>query len=302
MAALKRLKRTCVYQTVRLVVWIFNIMPRTLGMYVSSWLGLVTWRGLLRDRYRINRHLGLAYGNRYTTAERTMIGRTFFINSARNIVDLARLRKHYRDEIEPIISVEGLDHLKRAYNRGRGMIGVTGHLGNFEMLAAYVAGLGYPTAVIGRELYDSRLDRLVVGNRSAAGVTNISTTASPREVIKWLRGGGILGVLIDTDSFRVRGRFIPSFGRLAFTPIGQSILALRTGAAVVPLAFLRTADNRYRLVIKPEVHVEPSDDRDQAAYELTLKCTRELERIIDEDPAQWIWLANRWRTKAPLSA
>jgi len=107
----------------------------------------------------------------------------------------------------------------------------------------------------------------------------------------------VLGVLIDTDSFRVRGMFMPFFGRLANTPVGQSLLGLRAGAAFLPTACLRTDDNHYRIVIKPEVHVQPSGNAEKDAYRITLECTKVLEEIIEENKSQWIWLHNRWHTQ-----
>lgn len=189
-----------------------------------------------------------------------------------------------------------------AYKRGKGLIGITGHIGNFELLAVYLANLGYRIAVIGREIYDVRLDNILVGNRESLGITNFATTETPRKVLSWLKAGGVLGVLIDTDSIRVRGEFVPFFGRLANTPIGQSLLGLKAGAAFVPAACLRTDDNRYRVVIKPEVRIQSSGNVEEDAYRMTAECTRALEELIEENKSQWIWLHNRWHTRPENTA
>jgi KDO2-lipid IV(A) lauroyltransferase len=245
----------------------------------------------------MNRHLTLVYRDRLTRPQKTAIGRAFFVNSGKNLVDIARFKNRFHTEIRPLVTPEGLEHFDRAYKAGKGVIGVTGHIGNFELLAVYVASLGYDIAVIGREMYDTRINRLLVESRETHGLTNIATTDSPRRAVSWLNQGKVLGVLIDTDSIRVRSMFIPAFGRLSNTPVGQTILGLRTGAAFVPLACVRTDDNRYRLIAKPQVSYVTSGDDDRDVYEVTRRCTEALEEIIDQYKDQWIWLHNRWHTR-----
>lgn len=295
----KRLRRGAVYHLTRLLTAIVVMMNRKFAVFVARFAGLTALALLGRDRYRIDRHLGLAFGDTLSRTQRKLIARDFFVGTAGNVVDVMRLRRHYHREIKPLVSVEGLDRLDAAYRRGKGLIGITGHLGNFELLAAHIAALGYPVAVIGRELYDRRLNNLLIGNREAMGITNMATTDSPRRLLNWLRSGKVLGVLMDTDSFRVRGMFVPMFGRPARTPVGQSMLALRTGAAVVPIVCVRTPTNRYEIIIRPEVHIDSSGDFESDVFNLTLACNRELEVMISEFPSQWIWLHNRWRTKPP---
>ncbi len=299
----KKVKRSLVYMVVRLLVSFLNVVPRTMAIYIGSWFGLLFWHLSGHDRYRVGRHLALVYGDRFTPRQRSNIGRSYYIKAGRNLADVMRFKKHFADEIRPLVETEGMEYIEAAMARGRGMVGITGHIGNFELLAAFVQSEGYPVAVIGREMYDPRLDRLLLENRRAVGLTNIATTESPKRIFRWLKNGGAIGVLIDTDSHRVRGAFIPAFGRWSYTPVGQSIIGLKTGSAFVPMACLRTDDDRYRLVVKPPIEIEPSGDFDTDVYNLTLKCTRALEEIIDAHKDQWIWQHNKWRTRrVPLDS
>ena len=269
---------------------------------MGACLGLAAWALLPRDRYKIVRHLSLAFGASITLHQKHNVARGFFTNSGKNLVDICRFKKHYAIEIKPLVSVEGFDEFDAAYKRGKGLLGITGHIGNFELLPVYFASLGYRIGVVGREMYDARLNSILVGNREAMGITNFPTTESPRNILRWLQTGGVLGVLIDTDSIRVRGAFMPFFGRPANTPIGQSLLGLRTGAAFLPVACLRTGDNRYRIVVKPEVCIRPSGNAEEDAYRMTLGCTKALEEIVRENKSQWIWLHNRWHTRPENTA
>jgi KDO2-lipid IV(A) lauroyltransferase len=298
----QRLRRDIVYGLAVTMVRLFNFLPRRVCLLIGSWIGLLASVLLVKDRYKAMRHLSLVYGDSLSVEERRRIVRKLYINAARNIADVIRFRDHFESEIKPLVTVEGAEHFKRAFDKGRGLIGVTGHIGNFELVAAWVASEGFSTAVIGRKMYDERLDRLLVENRKGTGMVNIATTDSPRVIVKWLKQGNALGVLIDNDSMRVRGTFVPMFNRLANTPIGQSVLGLRTGAAFVPMACVRTADDRYRLIFRPEVTIEPTGDQERDVYEITFACTRELERFIMEYPDQWIWFHNRWHTRPEPAA
>jgi KDO2-lipid IV(A) lauroyltransferase len=302
MRPFKKIKRTLVYLILRLFVWCFNIIPRSLAIYIGGWVGLAIWKLSFRDQHRAVRHLSLAYGDQLAHREKLAIGRGFFINSGRNLADVIRFKKHYQSEILPLIEAEGMEHFEAAFRKGKGLFGVTGHIGNFELLAAFMQSSGFEVAVIGRELYDPRLDRLLIENREAVGLTNISTTDSPKRILGWLKAGKTIGVLIDTDSHRIRGEFVPAFGRWSNTPVGQSILAVKTGAALVPTACLRTANNRYKIIVRPEIEIEPSGDTRTDVINATAACTRVLEEIVREHLDQWPWQHNRWRTKRQTSA
>lgn len=218
-----------------------------------------------------------------------------FSNIMLNFIDAIRLPKYYKAQLRPLIDVEGIEHFDKVYNRGKGVISITGHIGNFELLAAFSAE-GYKSAAIGRELYDKRLNKMLVTNREKMGLVNIDTNDSPRKLLKLIKEGYVIGVLIDTDSHRVRSEMIPAFGRLSNTPVGQSIIGLKTGAGFVPTACVRNG-NRYKVIFKPEVTINRTDNFETDVYNITKKCTEVLEEIVTEHKDQWIWMHNRWHTK-----
>ncbi|MCM2272988.1 MAG: lysophospholipid acyltransferase family protein [candidate division Zixibacteria bacterium] len=292
----KKIKNSSVYLLTISLIWLFNVLPRKASIAIGGALGKLAWRMLKRDRRRADENLLRVYGEKLTEVQREEICRSFFINSGRNLVDVLRFKRHF-DEIKASVTVEGIEHFDAAYRRGKGMFGVTGHLGNFELLAAYVSSLGYKIAVIGREMYDRRLDALLVSNREAVGLVNIATTDSPKRIIEHLRKGGAIGVLIDIDSMRVRSAFVPFFGVPANTPIGQSVIAVKTGAALVPIACVRESENRYKVIVKPEILFDRTGDVEKDAFTATVLCTRALEEMIDRYRDQWIWIHTRWNTR-----
>jgi KDO2-lipid IV(A) lauroyltransferase len=293
----KKIKRRIVWSIARTFDWMLNRVSRPTAIAIGGGIGVLAWLILPKDRHKIDRHLTLAFKDELSAGERRGIGRRFFINSGRNLADLVRFRKYYESEIKALVRVEGLEHLDAAFKSGKGLIGVTGHIGNFELLAAHLSKLGFEIAVIGRELNDPRLDKWLTDNRRAAGLTNFSTTESAKTILSWLKSGKGLGVLVDTDSIRVRGRAIPFFGRPANTPVGPFHLGIRAGSAFLPLCCVREEGNRYLIRIEPPIQPPSDAAYEEAVNSVMIRCTNALEGFIRTWPDQWIWIHNRWHTK-----
>jgi len=293
---LQKLKNDFVYYFTRFAIFLFNIIPRSASQIIGGALGYVAYRFCKKEWAIAHKTLGMVYGEKLNEPQREEIIRNLFMNFGKSLSDVIRFKKHYKRQIDGLIDVEGMEHFEKAYKRGKGVIAITGHIGNFEIFAPFFSYRGYKTAAIGREMYDKRMDKLLVENRQFTGLINIPTTAPPRKIMRVLKDGYVMAVVIDTDSMRVRSQFVPAFGKLSWTPVGQSILGLKAGAAFVPMVFVRNG-KRYKLVIKPEVTIEPSGDFDKDVYNITKKCTEALEGLIDTYRDQWIWIHNRWHTR-----
>jgi KDO2-lipid IV(A) lauroyltransferase len=164
-------------------------------------------------------------------------------------------------------------------------------------MAAYFSLRGYKLSVIGREVYDPRLDQLLVKNRESVGLKNISTAAGVKPLLKVLRSGEFLGILADQDSSRVRGIFVNFFGMPARTPVGPVLLAYKTLSPIVPMVIIRIENNRYRIIVKPQVELAFSDNREKDVTDTLQRCTDVLESLIREYPDQWLWMHDRWKSK-----
>jgi KDO2-lipid IV(A) lauroyltransferase len=296
MTLAQRVRRGIVYHGACAIQWFVERLPRPLAGALGSWVGLTAWWVIRRDQYRVDRHLRLVWHSDLSAGERHRIGRDFYVHSARNFVDLLRARRYFSTEVTPKVTAKGLAAFDAAYRRGNGVIGITGHLGNWELLAVWMAQQGYRVAVVARDLYHSGLQRKLITLRQGFGVTTFSTDAPFRELVAWLRAGGVLGVLIDTDSQRVRSIPVPFLGRKAMTPVGPSILARRTGAVLIPVALLRIDSGGYELFVKDPVEVPSSESGVDSDMNVMLQCNNALREIIATHPDQWIWLGNRWRT------
>jgi len=185
--------------------------------------------------------------------------------------------------------------------RGRGLIGVGGHFGNWELMGAATALAGVPTSYIVKRIHDPALDELVDGCRRAHGVETMTTREAGRGVLKHFARGRLVAFLSDQDA-RSKGVFVPFFGREASTPRGAAVFALRLGVPVLFVSCRRRPGGRFEIEYR-EVPVEPDWTlREEHVRALTARFTALLEERIRRDPEQWFWMHRRWKTPPPPRA
>lgn len=293
----KRIKNWFLYRLISSIISLLNFLPRNVAITVGGIWGQLAFLVIRDARRRTLSNLSMAFGEKINEKELTRLGRKIFQNLGKNVADAVRLKKMTWEDVEKITEIEGLEHLDRAYQAGKGVIALGGHIGNFELLGAYLSLRGYKVSVVGRELYDPRLDRLLVRSRESMGLENIPSRAGIRPVIRALRAGRVLGVLADQDSSRVRGVFVDFFGRPARTPAGPGLLSYKIRSPIIPMAILRKGRDRYKIIVKPEVELGFSGDREKDLIDVTQAYTRVLESIIREYPDQWLWMHDRWKSK-----
>ena len=247
------------------------------------------------------KNLKFAFGKIKNKREIKKIAQEVFENIGKNSADVARFAKLDSSAVDRIVRIEGVKHLDSACKRGKGVIALTGHVGNFELLAAYFPLKGYKLSVIGREVYDPRLNRLLVKNRESVGLENISSSDDVKDMIEVLKNRRILGILADQDSSRVKGVFVSFFGKLAWTPAGPAVLHLKLGAPIVPMFILRNENEKYKIVVKPELKSHPQGDKNKDVVDLTQKYTEVMEEIIRQYPSQWLWMHERWKSRPDSS-
>jgi KDO2-lipid IV(A) lauroyltransferase len=187
--------------------------------------------------------------------------------------------------------------LENALARGRGVLFVSGHVGNWELLARRVALAGLPASTIAKESSDWRLTRLVERFRTQGHVQSIwrGQQGAAKRMLRVLKSGGILGFLIDQDT-AVQSIFVRFFGHPAATPRAAADLALKTGAAVVVGFCQRKEDGRYQLSMK-EILPKQTGGVESDVVALTQDLTAEIESAIRRTPEQWVWMHRRWKSQ-----
>jgi len=201
-----------------------------------------------------------------------------------------------RDALIP--HVEGWEeYALPALAQGKGVIFLSAHFGNWELLGRWIASEseGVPVMVVARAPANGELAAWLHDLRHGSGLEVASKGGSVRALLALLKRGGALGVLPDQNSGDV---FAPFFGVPAGTPAGPSALALKTGAVLVPVYCLRETDDTYKLLFRPPIPVRydvPPDERAAETLRVMTETNRLLEEMVRAYPDQWLWLHNRWK-------
>jgi KDO2-lipid IV(A) lauroyltransferase len=296
-SALKRIRDLLFYLLVLILIRFFNLLPRRTAIRLGGRLGSLGYFLFPSDRRTSIENLQLAFGSEVEPARLRRISKGSFRNVGECAVDVFRHRKLGGEGIRKLVTIEGLEYFDHAYRQGRGLVAVTGHVSNFELIAAFFCALGYEVSVIGRKIYYQPLNRLLIESRQVMGMKNIDSEASPREFIRHLREGRGIGVLIDQDSRRYRGVFVDFFGKAAYTPVGPFIVARKTETPIVPMAIFRKPDYRYTLKVGPAVAFPDTGDKERDTLLVVQSCTNFLEKTIRAHPEQWVWMHKRWKTR-----
>ncbi len=274
-----------------------GMLPRRTGVALGGILGRTAFHLLPRERRRALKHINLALGAIIQPVQQQRIIKSCFQNLGKSLFEVLYLSRWTDSEIGRMVEIDGEQYLKEAMNRGRGVIFITGHLGNWELGAARLARQYHPTAIVAAPMYDSRVEELMVGVRQSHAIETIvrDHPNALRRLLAKLRQGGVLVLAIDQDT-RTDGVFVPFFGREAYTPSGAAVLALRTGAAVVIGFSLRLPDERHRVVIRKPLDLIRTGDPSTDVRTNTARFTEIIEQFIRDYPEQWVWMHERWKT------
>lgn len=246
-------------------------------------------------------NLELAYGDELTEAERQAIARGVRRHLARQAEEwllLAGRRRGLDAWLEARVEVDpSVEILETEMARGRGVLVATGHIGNWELLAATLKRIGFRGAVVGMAKHRDPSADWLVNMRRNYGVETLSQRANPRELLRVLQKGELLGVLCDLEVRRLAGEHIPFFGRPALTMTAPAALARARKLPLVPVRCVLPDPeaDRYRLLVDEPLALDPELPRKEASTELLTRLNQLFERWIRESPTQWAWHQHRWR-------
>jgi KDO2-lipid IV(A) lauroyltransferase len=241
-------------------------------------------------------NMTLAFGDEKKQPEILDLARKVFINIGRIVFEIGWSLRHDKKDIENNIKIEGLSNLKAAHDKGRGVLILTGHMGNWELGITALAMTGYTSSIIGRPLDFRALDKFMIESRNRFGAEMIPTSGSMRKVLRSLDQGRIVVVLLDQNVDWYDGVFVNFFGRSACTNKGLALLARKTGAPVVPVFMVRDGSS-FTGECGKEIPLVKTDDKTKDIEINTQNYNDVIESIVRRYPDQWFWVHQRWKTR-----
>jgi len=191
-------------------------------------------------------------------------------------------------------SPENLAFFDGIIKSGQGVLVLTGHVNNYELLMAW-AGRKYGLTVVAKLVKPPKLGEYINQQRSSHGVTMLPNRGSYRDVLRAVKGGGTIGFIMDQNMKHHEGAFVTFFGKPACTTPGLAMLSAHAQAPVMPVFLIREGDG-YRVRAFPVI--PPPPDRDPATLQqFTQRYSNVMEEVIREQPESWIWMHKRWNTK-----
>lgn len=193
-------------------------------------------------------------------------------------------------ELEASTEVEGFEHFEAGLARGKGVLLLSGHYGNWERASAYLSLRGVPLSVVIRDANTKGVNQMVNDLRRGPGTAVIPRGTATRGILAALRKNEVVAILPDQNA---EDAFLPFFGKPAGTNLGAGVIESRTGTALVPAACVRVGPGRYRISFYPAL--TPHETEGPKGAGALLAFNEWLEARVRERPEQWLWFHDRWR-------
>ena len=283
---------------------ILGAMPRPLSRAFAIGISQVVYLLHFRLRQVGMRNLAMVFPEK-SEAERARILRGVFASLGRQLAELCQFPKYTPENIDEVVTYDGLENYERAYARRKGVLFLTAHFGGWELSAFAHSLYGHWLHIVMRPMDNQYLDRLLQNYRTMHGNKTVAKDDFVRGLLAAMKAGETVGILMDTNMTPPQGIFVDFFGIPACTASGLARIALRTDAAVVPgFTIWDPALRKYRLRFDPALELIRSGDLEADIAANTQLFTRVIEDYVRNYPDQWLWVHRRWKTRpegqAPL--
>jgi len=293
--------QTLSFIIIKLIFACMGILPKSWRDRLGDTLGLLIYRFDHRHRNVVLNNLNIAFGQETSSAEFHELCKQSFKNLGRIFFDIGWIS--ISNKTLDLYEVQGAEYLRRAYLQGKGVLIVTAHFGNWELLreAGYMVlkKYGWQSNIVARRLDFEPLERFFQELRTQWGTrvlpTRKNTYQSILDLLKDKAHKNNIVLLNDQRVDWYEGVFVDFFGTLACTNIGLARLAKKTGAPVIPLYVIRT-ENGYIGQFQPEIPWIHTDDDYWDLAVNTQRYNQNIEAMIRKYPEQWFWVHNRWKT------
>ena len=286
------------------VSWLMRLLPRRWRLACGRALGRTVYALDARHRRITLQNVSDAFGDEKTTAEKEAIASGAFGHFGAMLFELLTLGRASRERIESFVSFEGEAHYEAAKARGKGVILVAAHFGNWELHAIAHGYRFHPIHLVARAQDNRYLNDWLEKIRALSGNTVVYKQRALTQMRRLMKAGETVAFVTDQNVHLEDAVFVDFFHTKAATTPVASWFALKTGAALVPVFCYPLSDGSYRAVYEEMIDITSylDVDRDAAMLAITQELARVQERWIRKHPSVWLWMHRRWRTRPPEEA
>ena len=279
----------------RLLGWLGRI-PRPLAKKVGNFLGDVGFWLDKRHRDITLENIALALGRELDSKQQVALARSVYRNLGQVLFEVAWSWTLSEKALSECITVEGQEHLQAACDRGKGVLVVTAHIGNWELLPIAAKGVAIPINIVYRPLDFKPLNTIIEQSRSRFGAKLIPSRHALLRILGALKKGEAVAMLMDQNVDYYDGVWVDFFGHPACTSKSMAVIAMKTGASVLPVFLFREVSG-FRATCGEALTPADTGDRTKDIEANTAQYTLAIEKAIRQKPDQWFWVHRRWKTK-----
>ena len=275
-----------------------NFLPEGFALWLGRQLGRMAFYMDWGHRKISLENLRTAFKQEKTEQELYAIAQRTFQNLGMMAVEFFRIPSMDVETFKKNVRIEGLGEALGLLEKKKGGLLLIGHFGNWELMGLMSRVIGNPIMVIAKPMKKNRwVDEFITKIRNAAGLEVISNVKASRKVVKALSQNRVVGILIDQRAKRSEGVWADFFGRKAPTTPGLAVLAMKTGAPVLPVFMIRNGFQKHRLIIQEPLELIHTGDIQKDVEANTQLFNDTLESMIRQYPDQWFWVHQRWERK-----
>jgi KDO2-lipid IV(A) lauroyltransferase len=297
-ATAKSIKNSALFLCAKTAFFCALALPRPLGLPLFGALGRLAFCFPNIEKTRTLEHLRRIFGASWSERKIRTTARNVYVSLGRNLFDAVKLSHAPENVFNALVRHDDLAEFKKAFDRGRGVIVITAHVGCFELLLHFFARHGFRSFAIGQRSFDPRLDTLIRRIRSGEDIDYMDRTESPRKIIRGLQEGRAFGVLIDQDT-RVEGVFARFLGKTAYTPAGPVRIAMRFNIPAVVATITRQPDNTHYVSLSRILEFTDTGDFEKSLLANVQTANDLIGEAVMRFPEQWVWMHRRWKTRPP---
>lgn len=280
----------------KLLFLFVRIMPARFSVWLGGVVGAAAF-----SLFRVRRHvamvnLDIAFPEK-SANEKAAIGRRANANLGRSMMEILLLQKINADYFAKHLSIEGLEHMKNALEKGKGVLTVTGHFGSWELMAASIPKQGIPVTLLVGEQKNKKVDDLFNDLRQKHELDLVPLDQALRGVLRALKNNRAVALLGDQEARRGAGIEIDFFGKPAQTYPGVALFSIKAKSPIICPFIVRKGTGLDHVVhLEPPIEFTPTGNRDEDLQTLTQLHANSLETWIRKHPDHWFWGHKRWKS------